>query len=213
MDPRFQSSFIPKSPAETGALKAAGDVNLLLVLGIVIFIITGAAGGGVFLYRLSLEKANKSKDEQIKAARASFGLEIIEDLKSRARQLSGGAKIVGAHLAPTALFTLLEEHTLKTVRFKTLSLSQGSEVALTMSGEAQSFNSVAYQSEVFAGLTKEFIRPVFSNFAIQENGYIAFSFSGFINPQVVSYARTLSEFAPDDSREGGEDDSPDLIIE
>ena len=200
MDPRFQSSFIPKKPLETGGLRPQGDVNLFLVLSIAVTIIMCAAAGGVYLYQITLTKNNTAKDEQIKAARASFGIEDIAELKIRSRQLSAAQQLVNSHSAPSLFFSLLERNTLKNVRFKTFSMSTSEGgILLKMTGEGRSFNSVAYQSEVFTELTKEFTQPMLSNFVLEDTGRVLFDFSAALVPTVVSYA---GQFANVSSTEG-----------
>ncbi len=192
MDTRFQTSFIPKKPVDTGAIRSSGDVNFFLLLSIIILIITAAATGGVFLYKISLTQQVKEKDAQLKQAQESFGLERIKYLQQRSAQLSAAKALLDNHVAPTALFAMLEEHTLKTVRFKTFTLSaDGGAVTLSMGGEARGFNAVAYQSEVFTGLTKEFLSPTFSNFALDEKGNVSFNFETRVNPQIILYRTAL----------------------
>ena len=199
METRFQTSFIPKKPVDTGAIKPSGDVNLLLLLSIIVFIITGSAAGGVYLYQFSLKKEIAEKDADLKNAQKSFGIADIEELKSRSQHLIAAKALLSGHLAPTTLFSFLEEHTLKAVRLKDFDLKvSGGTVSLVMAGEAAGFNALAYQSEVFTGLNKDFLSPTFSEFSLQDDGDVDFKFETAVNPALLQYKNTLTsgEFLP-----------------
>jgi len=195
VDTRFQTSFIPKKPVDTGSVRPSGDVNLLLILSILSFIITAAAAGGVYLFKISLQKDIQQKDAEIKSAQQSFGLETIEYLKLRARHFSAASEVLSKHLAPSSLFKFLEEHTLRNVRFTSFELKIGDDgtVTLAMDGEARGFNAVAYQSEVFVGLNKDFINPSFSDFALDDLGNVEFRFETQVNKSIVSYEQTIGD--------------------
>lgn len=192
METKFQASFIPKKPVQTGAMRSSGDVNVLLVLSILIFIITTTAAGGVFLYKTTLEKERQQKDDDLVSAQKSFGLDEITQLKARSKQLAAAKAVLEGHVALSPLFSLIEQNTLKSVRFNTFNFTdKDGRSLISLSGEARGFNAVAYQSQVFTAL-KEFSRPVFSGFVLEDTGKVSFKFDAEINHELLVYANSLN---------------------
>ncbi len=191
MDSRFQSSFIPKKPVDTGSLRPSGDVNIFLIVTILIFIITGAAAGGVFFYKTTLQKQSEEKDAELISVKKSFGLEDIQTLKNRVRQLEAVKIILNKHLTATPLFHLIESNTLKNVRFTSFSYTnKDNKASITLSGEARTFNSVAYQSQVFTDLG-EFTSPSFSGFNLVDTGNVSFNFTSSLRPDLLNYNKHI----------------------
>jgi Tfp pilus assembly protein PilN len=164
-------------------------VNLVLILSILIFIITTSAAGGVYLYKSTLMKQKEEKDTELVEAKKSFGLADIAVLKQRSAELQTAKTLLQGHTSALPLFALIQENTLKSVRFKSFSLTKNN---LTLSGEARGFNAVAYQSQVFTKV-EDFRAPTFSGFVLQDSGNVSFSFSAVVSPKLLRYANTVGD--------------------
>jgi hypothetical protein len=91
-------------------------------------------------------------------------------------------------------FDLLEQATLKSVRFKDFryNASGDGRSSIALSGEADSFAAVALQSDAFG--QSRFIRePIFSNLDLDNKGNVIFDFSAFVDPSLISYTRGVTE--------------------
>lgn len=197
MEPKVQTSFIPKkSLAESAAPRSRG-VSILMLLGVAVFLITILLAGGVFLYERFLEGSIESKDASLQKARAAFEPALIEDLKRMSARMSLARGVLNSHLAPSTIFTLLEEATLRTVRFRTFTYTLvGEKASIAMHGEARSFGDVAIQSDTFAN-TRRLRDPIFSNLNLDSNGNITFNFAGTVDPGLILYRnQTLSSAPP-----------------
>lgn len=187
MEPKVQTSFIPKKPFSSGTAVRPRGVSIFMLLGVALFIITIFLGGAVFLYERYLTGAIASKNAQLERARAAFEPALIEDLKRMSGRIALARDILNNHLAPSAIFSLLEQSTLTTVRFRSFTYAlSGSKATIVMRGEARSFADVAVQSDTFTG-GRRLRDIVFSNLNLDSSGHIAFDFSATLDPSLILY--------------------------
>ena len=101
MEPKFQSSFIPKKPiGSSGGTSSASIIrstNIFSVMATVIFLATVGASVGLFVYKNILTDQITQADKDITANRAAFQPEKIQQL-------------VDANARITASGSLLEKH-------------------------------------------------------------------------------------------------------
>lgn len=196
MEPKVQTSFIPKkSLAESAAPRRRG-VSIFMLLGVAVFLITVLLAGGVFLYERFLKGSIENKDASLQKARAAFEPALIEDLKRMSARMSLARDVLNNHLAPSAIFTLLEEATLRSVRFRTFTYTLvGGKASIAMHGEARSFGDVAIQSDTFAN-TRRLRDSIFSNLNLDSSGNITFNFTGTTDPSLILYRNQALASAP-----------------
>ena len=188
--PSPQPSFIPReTPRGPAHREGRGLADLLALLSIVVFVASAALAIGVFLYEQYLGVSSKSKLEQLDRAKAAFEPSLIHELTRLNDRMNAAGEILGAHLAPSAFFRMLEETTIANVGFTTLALtpSDNQRITLTMEGLAQSVNSIALQADLFSkgGVVTS---PIFSNINRQVEG-VRFSLTAFLNPGALNYAQ------------------------
>lgn len=187
MEPKVQTSFIPKKSLSEAATPRARGVSIFMLLGVAIFIITVFLAGGVFFYERYLQGSIASKNEDLKRARAAFEPAAIEDLKRLSARMSLARGILNDHLAPSAIFLLLENSTLQTIRFRSFTYTlTGSKAAISMRGEGRSFGDVAVQSDTFSN-GRRLRDIIFSNLNFDQNGNVAFEFSATVDPALILY--------------------------
>jgi len=165
-----------------------GGLNdLLLLCAIVLFVASVALAIGVFLYQQFLSTESASKLAQLERAKSAFEPSLIQQLTRLDDRMHAADKLLAAHLAPTAFFQALNQATLQTISFQTLSLtaSDPQHMAIKMAGIAQSVNSIALQADLFSknGIITN---PIFSNIARQQDG-VHFDLSAVVNPAAISY--------------------------
>ncbi|MDO8492240.1 MAG: hypothetical protein Q7S34_01185, partial [bacterium] len=184
-------------------------VSIVTILVVIIFFGVVALSAGSYLYRGLLIKKLADKKEVLEKAKEGFDLETIKKLKRLDIRIESAKSLLEQHIATSAFFDILESATLKTVRFKDLSLSikaqnsasiggatisdnplqtgsAGTSIDFKMNGIAKSYNSVALQSDLF-NKTKGFKEPIFSSLNLNELGEISFIVSALLDPQVLLY--------------------------
>ncbi len=192
METGIKSSFIPTTPLAPAPLqrRTGGGAGFLLILGLVIFVASVTLAVGVFLYAQYLDNAVNSKLDQLERAKDAFEPSLINELTRLDDRMREGDKVLASHLAPTALFLLLEKLTLQTVSFSSFSFdaSDAANINVSMNGLAASVNSVALQADLLSQ-TGFITNPLFSNINREAAG-IKFDFTATIDTASLQY-RTL----------------------
>lgn len=185
------TSFIPKAPlAETTPSSyKKRRMSLFTLLALVIFIVSIFLSGGVFIYKIYLERSLEDKKVSLERARAAFEPSLIEELKRLNKRIEHSKSLLGRHNAFSSLFDTLEESTLQNVQFKSFNLTSApdgkSEVTLT--GLGRNYTSVALQSDVFSK-TKGIKEPLFSQLNLDASGGVAFTVSATLDPDAFRYS-------------------------
>lgn len=194
MENKFQTSFIPKR--EFSAV-SAGDkfrsVSILSVIAVIMFVLSIALSAGIFAYQKVLVNKVKSINAELVKSKESFDPSFIQEVSNLNRRIDAAKDILGKHISASAIFDLLEKETLASVRFKTFSFALGTKgtVSLSMNGEADGFDSVALQSDVFGG--DKFIKnPIFNNLNLDERGSVSFQFKASLDPKLLLYKEVIS---------------------
>ncbi len=194
MDSPTQPSFIPHEAVSSTPIKrsSGGLAELAFLVSIVLFIISGALGAGVFLYTQYLQSSNQSKLGQLNAAQAAFDPTLIEQLTRLDTRMNTAQTLINAHLAPTQIFTALEQSTVQDIAFTsfTYNAANPQQITLTMTGVAGSVNSIALQAQVFSQ-SSVITDPIFSGINAGPTG-VNFNFTALVNPTSLSYENYVS---------------------
>ncbi len=195
MDPQVPTSFIPKKSL-VGEPSRGGVRSLVTLLAILMFVASVLAAGGVFAYGKYLDRALADKDESLKKAEGAFDTASIIDLSRLDIRLEQAHVLLGSHVAPTGVFTFLSATTLERVQFNSLALeiSPDGSAKINLSGVADSFSSLALQSDQFSG-AKVLRDVVFSGISTDAGGRVQFSVSAKVDPSILSYAKQNSDSA------------------
>lgn len=198
MDTKFQTSFIPKKPiidTPGSSYQRAASVNVISVVANIIFAITLVVTGGAFLYKNFLINQVKEAGVELEAARSAFETEKIQDLLDVSKRFSATKNILENHIVVSELLILLQTSTVKTMSFNNFSYqNKNKEITLTMIAEAQSFNAIAQQADIFS--KTNFIKDInFSNFVLSDNGMIKMSFSAMVSPELISYKKVIESLS------------------
>jgi hypothetical protein len=189
----IQTSFIPKkSVEEVRKKRRTTGVGLVTLIAFIIFIISLAATGSVFLYERFLTGAIQSKGADLERARAAFEPETIEDLSRIDEKLETGRRVLSEHIALSGLFELLENLTLKNVQFTGLELEETVDgIVARLTGEAESFAAVALQSDSFGG-ERHLRNVIFSDVNVISTGAVSFDLAFTLDPEYFSYEASLA---------------------
>ena len=196
MEPKFRTSFIPKKTilAAAGAKKPqASPFGIVSLIALIIVLGAVALSVGVFLYQQVLISSINTKKQTLERARAAFEPELIEELVRLDNRIESAETILNEHIAPTSLFVILEDLTLKSVRFESFDfvrISKG-KISISMKGVAKNFSGIALQADIF-GKNRMIKEPIFSDLNINQEGNAIFNFSAFVDPALISYVNQSS---------------------
>ncbi len=196
MEPKFQSSFIPKGPLATANILGKvhkKEKSLFGIIGTLVFILSLLAAVGVFGYAQFLKYRISKMASDLEAARAAIDPTVIRELTRTDARIRSTQELLSKHVALSPLFDYLEESTLRTVRFTELGYGTGSDgITLGLRGQARSYAALALQSDELAA--SSYIKDgIFSDITLDNQGNVAFSYSAMLDPNMTSFKRGLSE--------------------
>lgn len=197
MDPRFQTSFIPKKPIVAQPGRTASPINLFSLLATVVFIVALALSGGVFFYKQLTQKQIDANKVSLEKAKGAFEPETINQIVRLDTRLETGRKLLAGHIAVTPFFDYLSSITLKSVRFKTFEFTYlaKDKIQVEMMGQARDYASVALQSDLLNS-QKDLKNTLIGDMSLESAGTIAFKVETLVDPRLLSYASSIGVKAP-----------------
>ncbi len=192
MDPQVPTSFIPKKPL-VEPRSGVGMGGLFMLVAILMFAASLLAAGGAFAYGQYLNGALASKDDSLKKAEGAFDTRAIVELERLDSRLIQAQTLLASHLAPSGLFTFLSGATLERVQFTSLDLQMNNDgsASLKMDGLADSFSSLALQSDKFSE-AKSLKDVIFSGITTDSTGHVVFSVTAKVDPTLLRYAKNYA---------------------
>ncbi len=196
MDQNFQTSFIPKKPVIHERTEAKRPIGLLAVFSGLVLVSVLVAYGGVYFYKNSLTQSIQSKQKALELARNRFEPGRLSELKTLDRRIKAAGSILENHVSPSPIFKILEDTTMKTIRYTSFSyeLKENKTVFVKLTGEANGYRSIALQSDLLSE-NKDILDPVFSNLALDTKGNVLFDLTFSVDSGLVSYKENLTRGA------------------
>ncbi len=195
MDPNVQGSFIPKQALAAQA--RGGGVGLFFLVALIVFIMSIVAAMGAFLYTLSLNHSITDKSASLQASEGAFDPAAIQDLVRMDSRIQQAKLLLAKHVSSSAVFTLLSQLTLQKVQLlgMNFTLNQDGSGTISLNGSADSFSTVALQSDSYGG-SKVLRDVIFSGIAVGESGRVTFTVNASVDPDTLLYANNLNQAAP-----------------
>ncbi|MBI2673952.1 MAG: hypothetical protein HYX23_01575 [Candidatus Zambryskibacteria bacterium] len=196
MEPKFQSSFIPKGPVVstmpgTPMRRRSQGKSLFYFLSIIIFSASVLSALGVFGYKFYLKYRIEQMGVDLENARMTLQPEAISELTRLDNRLLSSQKLIAQHQILSPLFKFLEASTPKTVRFNEFNYAKTSQgLELSAIGEARGYAALALQSDIFSK-SQYFKNSIFSHLTLNDNGDVSFSLKTMVDPTLVSYQREV----------------------
>lgn len=192
MDPRFQTSFIPKKPIVSQPGRESSPINLFSLLSTVVFIVVLALSGGVFFYKQLTVKQIDQNKATFERAKKAFEPDTVKKITRLDTRLEVGKKLLSNHVAITPFFDFLSSITLKTVRFKDFSFTYlgKDKIQVAMKGQALNYAAVALQSDLLDD-QRQLKNTIVSGMSLEAAGTVAFGVSTTIDPTLLSYAAAV----------------------
>lgn len=196
MEPKFQSSFIPKKPVSSAPQVMSGKPtsNIFYIVSVIIFIIVLALCAGLFAYKKVLVSQIKNADNQITETRKDFAEDTIKKLLGYNDRIVFANRILSNHIVLYPMFTELQNLTLKNISFSNFSYTNKDGI-INLSSDvlAKNFNALSQQSLAFSG-SKYISNSVFSGFKLTEQGNISAKFTLNLDGALVSYRRNIDTY-------------------
>jgi len=194
MDQEFQTSFIPKKTVEPQKTKMKTSPGILNTVSFILLVASIVMAGGVYLYRDTLSKRVDEMRTSLDRARNIFEPTLLADLEVLDRRIDAATEILKGHLAVSPIFKVLEDITLPTVRYIDFTYEidavNPNVIHVMMTGEAVSYDVITLQSDLFS--QNRFIRnPIFSNFALDQEGRIDFELTFDVSRSLVSFEQEV----------------------
>ena len=192
----IQSSFIPRDTATVSVVskyRSTGLYDLLMLVGIVLFVASSVLAVGVFLYQQYLQTESTSKSAQLGSMKEEFKSNLIQEMTRLDDRMTSADQLLSAHLAPTVFFGVLEKETLQSIVYTSMDLQSADSKSMTLKlgGIAGSINSVALQAELFSK-SALIVNPIFSGINRQNDG-VHFVVAADVNPALLKYSQFLNQ--------------------
>lgn len=206
MEPKFQTSFIPKKQVPTTSLAAIRTAqpkhgtSVFMVIAVIFFIISLVGVGGAYLWKQYLTTQQETYKKELADREKQFNTDLIGQLKQANFQIDTARQLLMNHIAFSGIFDIISRFTIANVRFLNMSVTRDpltSLVKLTMSGEGTNLATVAFQSDVFSnletyGLRKIVKNPALTNPSLGSTGLVTFSLAAEIDPSTIMYEHLVT---------------------
>lgn len=213
MEPKFQTSFIPKkqSFSPIGSL-SGGTVqkptmhgaSIFMAIAVFVFVVSIAGVGGAYFLKSYIISQNDAYKKELAAREEQFQLDLIVRLKQVNTQIDSAKTILANHVALSKIFEVIQQLTIEKVRFLSMDLggkavTTGS-VPISLKGYGSNLAAVAFQSDVLAkladlGLSKVVKNPIVGDPSLESTGAVSFGFSAEIDPSSLLYTQPVSPSA------------------
>jgi hypothetical protein len=190
MEPKFQTSFIPKTPITTSSSITRTPVSFTIVgiLGTLLFTLALILSGLGFGYEYYLNKSITQATVSIAQSRSAFESEDNQSIIDISDQLASARVLLNGHIVVSPLFDLLQNTALPTITFTGLVFDRSNlkTVGISISGESQNYSSIAEQAHILSE-TKYFKNISFSDMSLTDAGKVTFKYRAEVEPALVSY--------------------------
>jgi len=197
METRFKNSFIPKNPIQASSgmqstRKRHGGASFFTLMSIVIFALAIGGSVGMFMWKVALNKTIEGQIATLKKDRDSLDSDFIAEATTLNQRIIAANRLLEKHVAPSIVFDLLQDSTLKTVQFLRFAFVDGEDglVKLTSEGLGDEFSSIVLQSDEF-GKTGYMRDVIFSELQPNDDNDVNFSFEATIDPRLILYSRSV----------------------
>lgn len=195
MEPKFQTSFIPKNPISTSSspsYRAVSSSSIIGTFATLFFVLAILAAGALFGYEFYIDGQIKQSQAELVQAKSAFESADNQKLILASKQIKSIKTLLDKHTVVSPVFELLEDQTLPTVRFTSFAFSRDSLGGVTVSieGEAQNYASLAQQSSIFLKLP--YLNHVeFSDITLSDSGTVRMKVKAQINPEILLYNKKI----------------------
>ena len=169
-------------------------MGIFFLLALLVFIMSLISAGAVFGYQRILSNNIADKDNSLRKAEGAFDAGTIQDLLRLDNRLAQARGLLQKHVAPSAILYFLSTITLERVQLNSfdMTLNKDGSASLNLAGVADSFSSVALQSDQF-GSTKVLKDVIVSGVSVNDIGKVSFSVNATIDQSLILYSNNLQQ--------------------
>ena len=192
-------SFIPKKPlARKEVLRRRPIFGVTFIVSIVIaFISIGFASRGYYILNKAEQQrgeAMKGFDKYIAQLQEENLLGKIDEERDFVQITKVAITLLENHVAPSKIFTYLEETTPTKVAYQNFSYSKSDEtVSINMRGKIGSFELLAALSQWYKKQSDVITEFSFGGFSPDDLGAVSFDFQAVLYPELISYVEKTEE--------------------
>lgn len=194
MDPnQITTTFIPKKPIEEVVANTPGNRNAptgtLFIISIIVLILTIVSVGGIYFYTKFLNSDIEQLQKSLTLSEKEYEPTLLADLIKLDKRLKGGVMVLNQHVAISPVFDLIEQNTLKAVRFNKFDLrvSETGVYEVILAGDADNYQTIALQSQNFGDITA-FKDVIFSDFTLTPKNRVSFNTSLTVSRDILNFS-------------------------
>lgn len=180
-------SFIPKKSLNSRPISRGGGGGFVF-FSFLIFILSAALWGGLYMYKNYLGDNINQLEESIKNQKTSFEIPTVNEIIGFSEKVSVAENLLAGHKAFSNVLDFLQDFTMKDVRFNDLnySFSDTGEPTLTLSGTTRNYARLASQIQNFEKYER--VKQVsVSGLTSDVNGVVRFNLKIIIDPAILVY--------------------------
>jgi|CXWL01.1.fsa_nt_gi hypothetical protein len=187
LSPGIPTSFVPRQPiSPSNNRRTTEGTNLFFIVTVLICGFAVLVSVGVFAYDRYLKHVVSVKTGELMTAQAAVNQDTVEEFIRLQNRLVTGKTLLSNHIVLSQFFDTLEALTLANVRFESLKLSVAGDhtAQVDFNGVAKNFNTLAAQSNTFAG-EKRIKRAIFSGITLTKGNQVEFRLTADLDPRLV----------------------------
>ncbi|MCC7004600.1 hypothetical protein IT397_01645 [Candidatus Nomurabacteria bacterium] len=191
MDPKIQTSFIPRKPIVGDQNASKSSINFVSIIVFTIFLTSIALSAGAYVYKYYINNQIVVLKKQFETSKKDFNQNFVDEASRLSQRLSASSDILKNHISASSIFDLLQKNTLQTVSFTGFTYSRDDlgNIKISTTGVAKSFSSVALQSDAFVEQISCIKNPIFSNLTPDAFGNVTFKFEAVLDAGVINYSK------------------------
>lgn len=193
----FQTTFIPKGSITPSAQTISTKKkvrSIFTLITFLIFILSAVAGGYLFVRTTLVQKNIDSITQELTEVSKTLDDSTIKNITELSDRLQYAQDLLNNHLAPSEIFTILEEYTLPSIGFNsfTYDYQKGDVIKVAGTGVASGFASIVLQSDAYGD--SQFLRDViFSNLQTNpETKTVSFSFEAKLDRSAILFKNVVN---------------------
>jgi hypothetical protein len=201
MEPKFQTSFIPKKPITASEGVTRKSIDFFAIVATILFLGSLVLSTAVFAWRYTLEKQVVKSEASLAKAKDQFDQEFIGYVNRLNTRIETSKDLLNKHVGASTIFGFLASHTLKTVSYTDFSYSYEADgtVKVVMKGIAKSYSSIALQSEELGKQNQYIKSPIFSDLNPDQTGSVVFTLTALLDKNLISYQKNLGKALDSDN--------------
>lgn len=200
MDPKFKTSFIPKSPIVSSSVSndqvyRPSSLSLFSIIVITLFLASILASGFVFL---SINRENSKIREitdELALAKQAFEPAVIEELLTVSNQIKSIKELMQKHISISNLFYLFQSITIQNTSFSSFVFDRSTKnITVRIGGEALSYGHASKQAQIFSE-TGFMSNISYTNLKLNEDGTVSINMNTEVDTNSISYLETIKRLS------------------